>query len=475
MICLGLSAGKFLDESGGGSTSIQSMFSKHPVSKIKVTQTSTCYSNDSDSEVEKSGKELKKGTIKSFFKQTEQNSCASEMDKPEAVTTSISNAIKVEGNSKKKEKSSITSFFKSREIENSKTTTSSNVKEIRTETMSSDSFLKIQERSQGEKIPDNVKRDRYNIDCYSTPGGNKGDGTPKRNQNLDDTPKINKILGDTPKINKSLSETPKINKNFGDTLKRSESSNIYSDVDTLKRSESLNIYSEVDTKLDYSHVELESDSDSNCYITSCDDGYSETLEDSISSTGGGINVNPAAPRMAKIPQSFGHSECTGFNRIDGINMTQPIHTNHLETWDDDNDIRDRFDNTDTDRFDSTEASNSQLFHKENEHCVGKSVRENQGHSDKEVFDVECNQSYAPEDYLPCERCRKPIAVWEMPEHMDFHFALDLQKDINTVVTPQSITSNTGKRKSLGTDSRTSKKIKISASQGKLDTFFSKKS
>ena len=446
VICLGLSAGKFLDESGGGSTSIQSMFSKHPVSKLKVTQTSTCYSNDSDSEVEKSGKELKKGKIQSFFKQTEQNSCASE-----TVTTSNSNAIKVEGSSKKKEKSSITSFFKSREIKNSKTTMSSNVKEIRTETMSSDSFLKVQERSMSEKIPDNVKRDRYSIDCYVTSGGNIEDGTPKRNQNLGDTPKINKIMGDT--------------------LKRSESLNFYSEVDTLN-------YSEVDTKLDNSRVELESDSDSNCYITSCDDGYSETLRDSSSSTGCGINVNPATLRLAKTLRSFGHSECTGFNRIDGINMTQPIHTDHLETRDNDNDIRDRLDNTETVRYDNTEASNSNSrpFHNENKHCaVGKSVRDIQEYSDKEVIDVESNQSYAPEDYLPCERCRKPIAVWEMPEHMDFHFALDLQKDINTVVTPQSITSNTGKRKSLGADSRTSKKLKISASQGKLDTFFSKKS
>ena len=454
MICLGLSAGKFLDESGGGSTSIQSMFSKHPVSKLKVTQTSTCDSTDSDGEVEKSGKELKKGTIQSFFKQTEQNSCASETDKPETVTTGISNEIKLEGNSKKKEKSSITSFFKTREIENSKTATISNVKEIRNETMSSDSFLKMQERSMGEKMEESIKRDRYSIDCYVTPTGNKDDGTPKRNQNLGDTPKINKILGDTPKIN---------------TLKRSESLSIYSEIDTLKRSERLNIYSEVDTKLDKSYVELESDSDS------CGDGYSKTLEDSSSSTGGGINVNPAALRLAKTLRSFGHSECTGFNRIDGINMTQPIHTDHLETRDNDTNIRDRFYNTEMDRFDNTEASNSQLFHKENEHCVGKSVRDIQEHSDKEVIDVECNQSYAPEDYLPCERCRKPIAVWEMPEHMDFHFALDLQKDINTVVTPQSITSNTGKRKSLGADSRTSKKLKISASQGKLDTFFSKKS
>ena len=83
------------------------------------------------------------------------------------------------------------------------------------------------------------------------------------------------------------------------------------------------------------------------------------------------------------------------------------------------------------------------------------------------------QNFAPEDYLPCEKCRKPIAVWEMPEHMDFHFAMDLQKDMNAV-TSQVISSNTGKRKSVGSDNRCSKKTKISPSQGKLDSFFSRK-
>ena len=86
---------------------------------------------------------------------------------------------------------------------------------------------------------------------------------------------------------------------------------------------------------------------------------------------------------------------------------------------------------------------------------------------------ESGQTFSPEDYLPCEKCRKPIAVWDMPEHMDFHFAMDLQKDINTLTSP-SVTSHTGKRKSVGSDSRTSKKIKTSSSQGKLDSFFSRK-
>lgn len=34
---------------------------------------------------------------------------------------------------------------------------------------------------------------------------------------------------------------------------------------------------------------------------------------------------------------------------------------------------------------------------------------------------------ATEDQVPCEKCGSLVPVWEMPEHMDYHFALELQK------------------------------------------------
>ncbi|XP_036103582.1 DNA polymerase eta isoform X2 [Molossus molossus] len=34
---------------------------------------------------------------------------------------------------------------------------------------------------------------------------------------------------------------------------------------------------------------------------------------------------------------------------------------------------------------------------------------------------------ATEDQVPCEKCGSLVPAWEMPEHMDYHFALDLQK------------------------------------------------
>lgn len=38
-------------------------------------------------------------------------------------------------------------------------------------------------------------------------------------------------------------------------------------------------------------------------------------------------------------------------------------------------------------------------------------------------------SVSSEDLLSCERCGQQVSVWEMPEHNDYHFALDLQNSL----------------------------------------------
>ncbi|KAH3851909.1 hypothetical protein DPMN_094396 [Dreissena polymorpha] len=78
-----------------------------------------------------------------------------------------------------------------------------------------------------------------------------------------------------------------------------------------------------------------------------------------------------------------------------------------------------------------------------------------------------------EDYLECEKCHKMMTVWEMPEHMDFHFALQLQEDMNVPLTGNSVATTSVKRKSLQGSQKSSKKMKVCSSQGKLDSFFSK--
>ncbi|XP_045176250.2 DNA polymerase eta-like isoform X2 [Mercenaria mercenaria] len=82
-------------------------------------------------------------------------------------------------------------------------------------------------------------------------------------------------------------------------------------------------------------------------------------------------------------------------------------------------------------------------------------------------------SFPAEDLMQCEKCDKLITVWEMPEHMDFHFAVELQKNMNTE--DRNGAANQVKRKSIGVsgNERTSKKAKLDTSQGKLDTFFTK--
>ncbi|WAR14562.1 POLH-like protein [Mya arenaria] len=91
-----------------------------------------------------------------------------------------------------------------------------------------------------------------------------------------------------------------------------------------------------------------------------------------------------------------------------------------------------------------------------------------------------NVSVCDADYVQCEKCSMKISVWEMPEHMDFHFALELQKDLNTsdrlVLPSKTNVQNNGKRKSDQASQNVTKKAKRTsnaANQGKLDSFFVK--
>ncbi|KAH3851918.1 hypothetical protein DPMN_094405 [Dreissena polymorpha] len=93
------------------------------------------------------------------------------------------------------------------------------------------------------------------------------------------------------------------------------------------------------------------------------------------------------------------------------------------------------------------------------------VKESQSGSENVVISLE--------DYLECEKCHKMVTVWEMPEHMDFHYALQLQEDMNVPLMGNSVAMTSVKRKSLQGSQKSSKKMKVCSSQGKLDSFFSK--
>uniref|UniRef100_UPI0037E8FACC DNA polymerase eta n=1 Tax=Semicossyphus pulcher TaxID=241346 RepID=UPI0037E8FACC len=99
-------------------------------------------------------------------------------------------------------------------------------------------------------------------------------------------------------------------------------------------------------------------------------------------------------------------------------------------------------------------------------------------------------SVASEDLLTCERCGEEVLVWEMPEHNDYHFALDLQNSlsstISSTITSSSNVSQTplrvgaagtaqssrGKAKSRGQSGPQPKRHRSQGgSAGTLDSFF----
>lgn len=87
------------------------------------------------------------------------------------------------------------------------------------------------------------------------------------------------------------------------------------------------------------------------------------------------------------------------------------------------------------------------------------------------------------DLCECEKCGKEILVWEMPEHMDFHFAMALQSSFSSSVhspsvsspslpqTSQKLGTAAGKTKSKSQSGPQAKRTKSGGSTGTLDSFF----
>ncbi|XP_030628551.1 DNA polymerase eta-like [Chanos chanos] len=85
-----------------------------------------------------------------------------------------------------------------------------------------------------------------------------------------------------------------------------------------------------------------------------------------------------------------------------------------------------------------------------------------------------------EDLHTCERCGQEVPVWEMPEHTDYHFALDLQ---NSFSSPPSSSSSTGlvrsgtpqlsggKNKLRNPTGPQAKRAKTQGGTATLDSFF----
>uniref|UniRef100_A0AAQ4REZ7 DNA polymerase eta n=1 Tax=Gasterosteus aculeatus aculeatus TaxID=481459 RepID=A0AAQ4REZ7_GASAC len=109
--------------------------------------------------------------------------------------------------------------------------------------------------------------------------------------------------------------------------------------------------------------------------------------------------------------------------------------------------------------------------------------------DEAGIDAETNRRLAAaaarEDVLSCEHCGKEVSAWEMPEHNDYHFALDLQNSLSSStasapvsspstgsLTPVRAQSSRGKTKTGSQSGPQPKRHRSQGgSSGPLDSFF----
>lgn len=110
----------------------------------------------------------------------------------------------------------------------------------------------------------------------------------------------------------------------------------------------------------------------------------------------------------------------------------------------------------------------------------------QPHAEDSDPESNCNRtSVAAEDLLKCDRCGQEVLVWEMPEHNDYHFALDLQNSISSSTGSSSSSGSPaplrgsvqhpqGKTKTRGQFGPAAKRPRSQGgSKGTLDSFFTK--
>uniref|UniRef100_A0A4W4F1J1 DNA polymerase eta n=1 Tax=Electrophorus electricus TaxID=8005 RepID=A0A4W4F1J1_ELEEL len=93
-----------------------------------------------------------------------------------------------------------------------------------------------------------------------------------------------------------------------------------------------------------------------------------------------------------------------------------------------------------------------------------------------------DSEHAGDDHCTCERCGQKVLMWEMPEHMDYHFALDLQNSFSSFSSSFSNTgplragtpkSSRGKGRSKAQVGPQAKKARAMESTATLDSFFKK--
>uniref|UniRef100_A0A8C5I5X9 DNA polymerase eta n=1 Tax=Gouania willdenowi TaxID=441366 RepID=A0A8C5I5X9_GOUWI len=110
-------------------------------------------------------------------------------------------------------------------------------------------------------------------------------------------------------------------------------------------------------------------------------------------------------------------------------------------------IKSFFQKRSTERSSSMKNSLNIVEKNNSEDCVpvvSPSRTQCENPDNEQATDVELNPnppSGASEDLLTCDRCSQEVLAWEMPEHNDYHFAMDLQKSFSSSSSSSAATTS----------------------------------
>lgn len=110
-------------------------------------------------------------------------------------------------------------------------------------------------------------------------------------------------------------------------------------------------------------------------------------------------------------------------------------------------------------------------------CTSFSVEQNR----VENFTQNVSFKDSKEDFHTCERCGQEVLMWEMPEHTDYHYALDLQNSLSSSSSPsfsgpvmaQMASSSHGKSRPKTQAGSQAKRARLMDNSTTLDSFFKK--
>jgi hypothetical protein len=87
---------------------------------------------------------------------------------------------------------------------------------------------------------------------------------------------------------------------------------------------------------------------------------------------------------------------------------------------------------------------------------------------------EGKESSEQEEMVVCGECGGQVSPFELPEHLDFHYALQLQKEGGKPVVRTVFLPSAGKRKREGGVGKKDRANKKKSTGGDISSFFSKK-